>query len=166
MTKNKTVVLTKNKSIPQKIHNVCLAPTSMRASTVFGQMSFGEDERVNVPVCVLDVLLSASYAQRRWKMTQADKHVSNFPSQGRQKHGQTAIFNLFVELFPSVVLTSEGTGEHGLRRLQKHDGVQATQSNMNTLKWSSKYNANRNGKINGLTHDGCLFWLCLAVECP
>lgn len=112
----------------------------MRASTVFWQMSFREDERVNVPVCVLDVLLSASCAERRWKMTRADNHASNFPSHRRQKQGQTALFNLFVELFPSVVLTLEGTTEHGLRRLQKRDGVQATQSNMNTLKCSSEYN--------------------------
>lgn len=112
----------------------------MRASTVFGQMSFGEDEQVNVPVCVLDVLLSASCAERRWKMTRADKHTSKFPSHERQKHGQTALFNLFVELFLSVVLTSKGTGEDGLRRLQKRDRVQAPQSNMNTLKCSTEYN--------------------------
>lgn len=58
----------------------------MRASTVFGKMSFVEDERVNLPFSVLDALLSASCAEKRWKMTQADKNTSNFPSHKRQKH--------------------------------------------------------------------------------
>lgn len=129
----------------------------MRASTVFRQMGVEEDERVNVPVCVLDILLSVSCADRRWKMTRADKHASNFPSHRRQKHRQPALFNLFAELFPCVVPTSEGTEEHGPGRLQKRDGMQATQSNMKTLKCSSEYNATMKEKINGLTHDGCLF---------
>lgn len=76
-------------------------------------MGVREDERVNVPVCVLDILLSMSCADRRWKMTRADKHASYFPSHRRQKHGQPVLFNLFAELFPCVVLTLEGTEEHG-----------------------------------------------------
>lgn len=121
-------------------------------------MGVGEDERVNVPVCVLDILLSVSCADRRWKMTRADKHASEFPSRRRQKHGRPALSNLFAEPFPCAVPTSEGTERTRTGKItKKRDGVQATQSNMKTLKCSSEHNATMKGKINGLTHDGCLF---------
>lgn len=94
----------------------------------------------------------ASRAERWWKMTRPDKHMSNVPPYRRQQRGKSAVFNLIAGLFLSAVLTAD-TGGHGLRKLQKCDGVRTYQSNSSEKQCN---NTTMKGKINGLTHDDCL----------
>lgn len=103
-------------------------------------------------------------AERWWKMTGADKHASN-SLDGRQKHGQHALFNLFAGLFLPVVLTAD-MGEHVLRKLPTlvSAGHTIKYENAKVLLRVQWNNTTPKGKINGLTRDGCLFWLHLTVE--